>query len=229
LKKRPLALGAALLLTSAVLFLIQWKLDVHWGTPAIAEEDGKASKGPMVNAATAARALAQVRGPHLREPTLLEKVQAESAGIGQPTDDPDKVEADLTRWGQSLNSVQIEELREVIFLGKNSGDEVALALDLLGRSDESAAQEALTDYVLKGPAVASSEQGTFQLLALDGVIDQTERSRDPRALQRLKKESSDALISRRAAQALGALKGRNPWPRETDEKALREILEKTSR
>jgi hypothetical protein len=168
--------------------------------------------------------------PSSRPLRLTERIMQESEKIGMTTNDPEQVEQDLNQWAQKLSAQDIKDLRQLIFEGGHEGDEVALSLDLLGRRplDPESAQ-ILVDYILLGPSNETAEKSTFQLLALDGLIDHSLASRDPSMLRRVQKESSDALLSRRAGQALGALQGRNPSPTETDQKALTELLEKSSR
>ena len=187
-----------------------------------------ATKAPASRAGPGSTLSGAQPSPEAEPSPLQIRLRREAQRVGQTTDDPKTVEKELNDWGQSLTPEQVQEMRDVSFLGQNTGDEVALALDLLGRSDLPEATQALIDYVMTGPAFSTADQSTFQLLALDGLIDKTERSHDPRALQKIQADSSDALVSRRAAQALGALKGKNPWPRQVDEKALQELLQKSA-
>lgn len=227
LKKFGPWLGA-LLLTCLVLLALQWKIELHWGSPSKASTPPPAA--PAQDAAAPGRGESAASAPRTQASELLERILQESQKIGTLTNDPKQVERDLNDWAEKLSAQDVQELRQVIFEGGRSGDEIALSLDLLGRRPlDDASAEILTDYILLGPSVETSEKSTFQLLALDGLIDHSLASRDPAHLRRVQKESSDALLSRRAAQALGALQGRNPAPAETDQKVLGELLEKTPR
>lgn len=210
----------------AVLLALQLKLDVRWGSLAEAARTGQREtvKSPPSSADEA-------RGPQ-GEPSislpLLQKILRESEHIGETTNNAAAVEKNLDQWARSLSEQDLRDLRTIAFSKDHSGDEIALALDLLSRSDAPEAQAALVDYVLASPETPSPEHSTFQLMALEGVIDQSMRSKDPAALKKIQSQSSDALVVQRAAQAEGALSGRNPPPEETDEKALEELLEKSS-
>jgi len=145
--------------------------------------------------------------------------------ISQTTENPELVENDLDQFGQSLGPDDLGRLKEKALSAKSNGDEVGLSLDLLGRSDSPIAEAALLDAVLHSPGLKAREGGTLQLLALEGLMSQAQRKNSPQALQKVMSESGDSLISKRAAQGLGALKGENPWPSETDDNALESLLE----
>ena len=147
-----------------------------------------------------------------------------SEAISRPVGDPQALDREMTQRARQMGPDEILELRQVLF-NERQGDQIALALDLLGRSDLPEAQAALVDYSLKGSATATPEQSTFQMMALEGVMEQTQRSKDPTALAKIRNETGDALMSRRAEQALGAMKGKNPWPEQTDGSALKKLLQ----
>ncbi|MFN7728698.1 MAG: hypothetical protein ACK5P7_06050 [Bdellovibrio sp.] len=237
MKTRKLALNrlgpwlGAILLTCLVLLALQWKLEFQWGTPSSAGLPDEPTSSLQGSAALLKpQSSAALTAPRKRPLSLIERIMQESEKIGMTTNDPKQVEQDLNQWAQRLSSQDITDLRQLIFEGGHSGDEIALSLDLLGRRplDPESAQ-ILLDYILRGPSNETTEKSTFQLLALEGLIDHSLASRDPSKLRRIQKESPDALLSRRAGQALGALHGRNPSPSETDQKALTELLEKSSR
>lgn len=228
LKKLGPWLGA-LLLTCLVLLALQWRIELHWGTPGKASTPSDAPAAPqdVQNSNAGVVAPAAADAPMAK---LLDRILRESEKVGTVTNDPKQVERDLNEWAEKLSAQDVQDLRQLIFEGGHSGDEVALSLDLLGRRPlDAEAANILTDYVLLGPSVETTEKSTFQLLALDGLIDHSLASRDPANLRRVQKESSDALLARRAGQALGALRGQNPTPAETDQKVLGELLEKTNR
>lgn len=233
-KGRVLPYVAAVGAATGLLILTQLKLDFHWHSqaeaqaPAAPASPSVASAGPPPPAAGPVAAAPTFAEP-ARELTLLERIERESARIGTVTESPAEVERHLDAWAARLGLSEITELRRMVLAGEGEGDEIALALDLLGRSNSPEAQVALVEYVLQGAAVSSREEGTFQLLALEGIVDQTGRTGSTVALRRIQRESKDPFVSRRAAQALGAFAGRNPWPKETDEKALAELLESSSR
>lgn len=222
--------GWILVLGAAVLLLVQWKLDLKWGTaaqagrlppapPTASQPTSPSAASPTVNPGPPASASASPASE------LIQQVTQEAESVGQTTDQPEVLEQHLNAWGRSLNAQQVRELRDFVFRGSKNDDQVAVALDLLGRSNQAAAVEALTDYVLATQVPASAtDQETFRLLALDGLIDQSRRQRDPAPLRRVQSDSADALVVQRARQALGALQGQNPWPDQMDDKALRDLL-----
>ncbi len=155
------------------------------------------------------------------------QLKEEASKVGQLTADPEAVEQGLNEWARSLKSEDFAQIRESIFNDPNiAGDEVALSLDLLGRSQDKSAEALLLEYVLKGPSTATSEKGTFQLLALEGLIDQSLISKDPAALKKVMANTDDALLAKRTAQGLKALEGKAPSPEQTDQKALAELLKR---
>lgn len=222
-KKGIFPYGAGLLLASLLLLALQWKLDFHWGAPA----DATTLNRQDAASAPPSREPQSAFAPPSGQLSLAQQLEMEARNIGSVTNDPDFIDVHLDDWAKRLRKADLLELRDVIFQGTASGDEVALALDLLGRSDETLAQQVLLDYLLMTPP-NGPEQETFQMLALDGLLSQSERSKDPSALQRIVKESTDPFLVRRAQQALGALDGNHPWPHETDEKALQDLLEKSA-
>lgn len=208
-----------------LLLAVQLNFDVRWGSQAEASRppETETVKSPPTSAN-------EVRGPQ-GEPAislpLLQRILRESEKISETTNNPAEVERSLNQWATELTPADLKDLRGVAFSKDRSGDEIALALDLLSRSDAPEAQATLTDYVLASPDLPSPEHSTFQLMALEGVIDQSMRSKDPQALRKIQSQSTDALVAQRAAQAEGALQGKNPSPEATDQKALEELLKKS--
>lgn len=232
-KRSRTTLGLTLAAAGAVLLLLlQWKLEFHWGSPALAKEQRpSAVTGTFARQGTSSAApdspglISEMASAAER---LTARILRESERVGSTTNDPEKVEQILNEWAQKLTDEDLVQIREIVFETFRDGDEAALSLDLLGRSPSPLAAEILTDYILQGPSAPTNEKSTFQLLALDGLIDHSMNSQNPGYLQRVRNQTDDSLVARRATQALQAMRGRALKPSQSDEAALRSLIEKRS-
>lgn len=215
-----IAIAAAVAIVS-LLLLLQLRLDIHWGARA------EAFRQKIEQASQVVLPKKTQPEPEAQKIPFARKLLLEAEKVGQLTESPEAIEQNLNDWAKDFSEQDIIELRQTLFTEATNGDERALSLDLLGRSDLPSAQSVLVDYVLNPPPSSASEQAAFQLLALDGIIGQSARSKNADALRKVQTQSSDSLVAGRSAQALRALEGQGPWPEDTDNKALSELLEKS--
>lgn len=225
MKKKHLLTWVTLLTTGASLLLfIQWKLELHWGSPAIAKTSEFANtKAPNQILIPSSTVKDHQQLPP--SPQIKLRIETEALKIGQVDSNPEKTEQNLDQLAKSLTADNLKDLRPLIFENNQNGDQVALSLDLLGRTSTPGASELLTDYILNGANVLQIESNTFRLLALDSLIEQSLKNQDPSFLRQIKNKSEDAFVAKRAEQALKSLQGKTKTPSETDTQGLQKLLE----
>lgn len=162
---------------------------------------------------------------------IKDYVSFQSQKIGLPTDRPDEIRNELTRFAESLHPQDIDELGK-LFQNSKNGDEKALALYLLSESQNPHSVDILKDIILQ-PATSQDEHQAlenqaFSFMAIEGIS----QSKDPilarQALQEVIQKTSDVSIRDRSTRALLSISNPSKTLETQDRENLLKLLDQQS-
>lgn len=152
--------------------------------------------------------------------------------VGRPQSNLEEIENRLSSFARHLEPNEISYLSLVIQHSETTGDLRALALDLLGRNQSSAALKGLKDFAVQTdrgfnpqPTQARRELEAMQAMAIENIASARTSLEALNYLQEIKNSTSNSFLKDRTERSILAFKGQVPTTESQDQKALEDILE----
>ena len=163
-------------------------------------------------------------------PEFIAQFHQESAEIGRPQPDVEKLEIRLQSWARHLSNEEIDYLSEIINNQQKNGDERALALDLLGRNQSKASLAELKDFVLSKDSsgldsrARSDEELIFKVQAVEEIAASSSQAEALNFLSEIQKQSDQSFVKDRVQRSINSLKGLSAAPESQDNEALKKLI-----
>lgn len=164
------------------------------------------------------------------------KFHQEVVAISQVDESPEKTEERLKNFSKDLKATEIQALYLSILDMKRPQDERFLAVTLLSWSQKPEVGLLLENIALSeiDPFLSTGRHAEFEnvlrMKAVEGLADlPLSEVEHQRHLQNIVRKTANAQVSDRAQRSLWALAGAADKPEIQDEKALVELLEKSTK
>lgn len=152
--------------------------------------------------------------------------------IGQIQNDPASVELELKTLSKQMLPKDIKHMREIAEDTKNSGDDRALAIELLSRNQTADALDELAGFIARHEKSAGQNwnrarefETILRAQAIEGIGIYPEHATAESVLQKIDEKISESFLKDRIARTRASLKGIAPTPDQQDEQALRKLVE----
>lgn len=160
-----------------------------------------------------------------------ERVHLSTLKMSSLTENPERIDQEITELAISLNEKELESLTVNIKSKNSSGDQKLLAAELISRSQLPKSISLLEDLIKtdsnsisQNPAIQQEFQA-LQMLAIEGFLQKPElKTQAQRALNELIQSTDNNRLQDRLHRSLWALSGKAPSPEQQDLKALEEVL-----
>ena len=162
-------------------------------------------------------------------PEFIGQFREETAQIGKPQSEIE-VETRLQSLARHLTTDEIDYLGEVINDKQKTGDERALAVELLGRNQSKTSLTELKDFVLSkensgGDSRARhDEEVTLKVIAVEGIAASSSQTEALSYLSEIQKQSDQSFVKDRVQRSINSIKGLSAAPEVQDNEALKKII-----
>lgn len=153
--------------------------------------------------------------------------KTEVTQIGRVQTDTEAVENRLQAIARQMEPAHREYLKLVLLSEKSSGDERAMAIELLTRNQTQEAAEILKNYTISDSSngnLKSDEDIVFKAQAIEGLAGYQDRNLAISYLNEISRKTNYSFLQDRVRRAQAALKNEGPTIETQDLEALKKIV-----